>query len=276
MNSVEYLEEDVNFISGTGFQNQKPGNKSGYRKSYRNGQRSNFNQSSQFQKPYNNNFKNSNNMNYGNSSYQNVPPQTPESKIEAMIDQVLEGQQKLMVNVDGKIDVVYTELNAKFVTLNTYVKKLETQVFQTGEIVKKQKTFIKGNEALKYHVNAIIDDDFWQVVKEGDFDVESSMSFGSSHWCCPTPRDDHRSMEWDEHRLTSDVQFRSTESAASCEMVSIMTHEEFAAKHPNQPKPFIANIDRDNEQTADRQRDSTNDRQSTSVIDRRAPLFYRV
>ncbi|KAF3555420.1 hypothetical protein F2Q69_00013576 [Brassica cretica] len=111
---------------------------------------------------------------------------------------------------------------------------------------------------------------------EGDFDVEISMSFGGSHWCCLTPRDDHRSMEWDEHRSTSDVQFRSTESAASCETVNIMTHEEFAAKHPNQPKPFIANIDRDSEQTADRQRDSTNDRQSTSVIDRRAPLFYRV
>ncbi|KAF3581144.1 hypothetical protein DY000_02031557 [Brassica cretica] len=82
-------------------------------------------------------------------------------------------------------------------------------------------------------------------------------------------------MEWDEHRSTSDVLFRSTESAASCETVSIMTHEEFAAKHPNQPKPFIANIDRDSEQTADQQRDSTNDRQSTSVIDQRAPLFYR-
>ena len=75
---------------------------------------SNFNQSSQFQKPYNNNFNNSNNMNYGNSSYQNVPPHTRESKIEAMIDQVLEGQHKRMVNVNGKIDVVYTELNAKF------------------------------------------------------------------------------------------------------------------------------------------------------------------
>ena len=56
------------------------------------------------------------------------------------------------------------------------MKKLETQVVQTEEAVKKQKTFIKSNESLKYHVNAIIEDDFWQVVKEeklqeGDFDV---------------------------------------------------------------------------------------------------------
>ncbi|KAF2559275.1 hypothetical protein F2Q68_00016106 [Brassica cretica] len=84
----------------------------------------------------------------------------------------------------------------RFETLNTHVKKLETQVVQTGEAVKKQKTFIKGNEALKYHVNAIIEDDFWQVVnegklQEGDFDVQNSMSFSGSHWCRPIPRDEH-------------------------------------------------------------------------------------
>ena len=75
-----------------------------------------------------------------------------------MIDQVLECQQKLMVNVNGEIDDVYTELNAKFETLNTHVKKLETQVVQTWEDVKKKETFIKGkvDEALKYHVSAII------------------------------------------------------------------------------------------------------------------------
>ena len=85
-----------------------------------------------------------------------------------MIDQVLEGQKKLMVNVNGKIDVVYTELNAKFENLNTHVKKLETQVVQTIDDVKMQETFIKGkgDEALKYHLNAIIEDDIWQVDKE--------------------------------------------------------------------------------------------------------------
>ena len=46
VNSDGDLEEDVNFISGIGFQNQKPGNHSGYRNSYGNRQRSNFNQSS--------------------------------------------------------------------------------------------------------------------------------------------------------------------------------------------------------------------------------------
>jgi len=48
-----------------------------------------------------------------------------------MFDQVLEGPQKLMVNFNGKIDVVYTEQNSKFEFLNTHVRKLETQVVQT-------------------------------------------------------------------------------------------------------------------------------------------------
>ena len=60
INSDGDREEDVNFISGTCFQNQRPGNQSGYINSYDNGQRSKFNQNSQFQKPYSNNFNNSN------------------------------------------------------------------------------------------------------------------------------------------------------------------------------------------------------------------------
>ena len=259
INSDGDLEEDVNFISGTGFLNQKPGNQSVYKNSYENGQRSNFNQSSQFEKSYRNNFNNNNNINYGNSSYQNVPPQTRESKIEAIIEQVLKGHQKLMVNINGNIDIVYTELNAKFEALNTHVKKLETHVVHIREAVKKQDTFIKskGDEALKYHMNAIIEDDLWQVVKEeklqeGDVEVESSMSFGSSHWCpSTTPGKVHRSMESDEHRSISVVHHRSTKSVPSCETVKIMTHEKFTAKHLYPLKPFIANIDWQNEQVTD-------------------------
>lgn len=106
------FEEDVNFISGTGFQSQKPGNQNGYINSYGNGPRCNFN--------------NNKNRAYESSSYQNITPQTRENKLEAMIDQVLESQQKLMVNVNGKIDDVYTELNTKLETFNSHVKKLET------------------------------------------------------------------------------------------------------------------------------------------------------
>ncbi|KAF3525412.1 hypothetical protein F2Q69_00046133 [Brassica cretica] len=161
------------------------------------------------------------------------------------------------------------------------MKKLETKVVQTGEAVKKQETFIKGNEAPKYHANAIIEDDLWHVskeekIQERDFDVKSSMTFGGSHWCRPTPSDEHQSMDWDEHRSTLDVHHRSTESVALCKMVRIMTHDEFAAKHPHPPKPFHVNINQKSEQTADRERELTADREPTLVLDRRAPLCYQV
>ena len=127
-----------------------------------------------------------------------------------MLDQVLEGQQKLMVNFNGKIDAVYTELNSKFESLNNHVRKLEIHVVKTGETVKRHDALIKGNgdESLKHHVSAIIDNDFWQVVKEdklqeGDFQVKSSMSFGGSHWCRPSPRYEYRPMETGKDRSIS-------------------------------------------------------------------------
>ena len=63
---IAEVEEDVNFISGTWFQGS--GNQSGNRNFYGNRQRGNFNQSSQYQKPYSNNYS-SNNRGYGNSYY---------------------------------------------------------------------------------------------------------------------------------------------------------------------------------------------------------------
>ena len=51
VDTEDRAEDDVNFIGGTGF--QKYGNQGGNFNG--NGQRSNFNQSSQYQKPYNQN-----------------------------------------------------------------------------------------------------------------------------------------------------------------------------------------------------------------------------
>ncbi|WZZ88662.1 hypothetical protein YC2023_117241 [Brassica napus] len=105
---------------------------------------------------------------------------------------------------------------------------------------------------MKHHVTAIIGDDFWQVVKEeklqeGDFEVESLLSFGGSHWCRSTQSHEHRSTEVIQNRSTSSPGHRSTtpkESTASCNAVRIMTHEEFAAKHPHPPSPaYMPKID---------------------------------
>ncbi|KAF2554173.1 hypothetical protein F2Q68_00034905 [Brassica cretica] len=90
-----------------------------------------------------------------------------------------------------------------------------------------------------------LQDDFWQVVKEeklqeGDFEVESLMSFGGSHWCRSTPDLEHRSTSASPNRSTGSPEHRPmtpTESTASCNAVRILTHEEFAAKHPHPPSP---------------------------------------
>ena len=147
-----------------------------------------------------------------------------------------------MVNFNGKIDVFYSELNSKFESLNTHVRKLETQVVQTANTIKRHEAFMKGkgDKSLKHHMNAIMDDDFWQLVKEeklqeGDFQVESSMSFGGSHWCGSTPSFEYHLTETYEHQSTSVSPHRSIEVVAACTTVRILTHEDFEAKYPHPP-----------------------------------------
>lgn len=151
-------EKDVNYIGGTGL--QRFGNQGGNINFFGNGHRSN--QSPQFQKPFNSNSKS-----YSNSFYQNPPPESQDNKIEAMLDRVLEGQQQISVDFNGKIDSTYNSLSSRIETLRTQVKKLEMQVVQTGEAVKRQEALFKeaGVDKGKHHVNAIIDYDFWQVVQ---------------------------------------------------------------------------------------------------------------
>ncbi|KAF3599353.1 hypothetical protein F2Q69_00036874 [Brassica cretica] len=160
------------------------------------------------------------------------------------------------------------------------------QVVQTEDTVKRQEALAReaGVEKAKHHVNAIIDDDFWQVVKhekigEGDFEVESSMSFGGSLWCRPMSMDAHRSTDHDEDRLTDYSNHRSTssaESTAECSAVRIMTHEKFAEQHPHPPSPFYVKIDRRHEPGVDRQRETDINRPPSPPIDRWVPLTYRV
>ena len=233
-------------------------------------------------------------MNYGSSYYQRQPAPTQESKIEEMLDRVIEAQQRMTVDFNGKIDFVYTNMNTKFETLSTHVKKLEMQVVQIGEADKRQEALTRGvgDNVMKHHVNANIGNDFWQVVKEeklqeGDFKVESLLSFGGSHWCRSTTDHQHRSTVPSQNRSTGSPEHRSmtqTDSTASYNAVRILTHEEFAAKHPHPPSPHnvrIArradtSIDRHGESTLAQQRDVNIDGQPPAPIDRRVPITYRV
>ncbi|KAF3524577.1 hypothetical protein F2Q69_00048452 [Brassica cretica] len=105
------------------------------------------------------------------------------------------------------------------------------------------------------------------------------MSFGGSHWCRPMSMDAHRSTDQDEDLSTDYSRHRSTssaESTAECTAVRIMTHEEFAEKHPHPPSPFYVKIDRLHEPAIDRQRETNTDRPPSPPIDRQTPLTHRV
>ena len=73
-----------------------------------------------------------------------------------------------------RLDFVYRELNGKFEALDTHFMMLDTQVFQIAEAMKQEK------------------------LQEGDFQVESYMSVGSSHCCRSTPSAEHRSTPFEE------------------------------------------------------------------------------
>ncbi|KAF3502904.1 hypothetical protein F2Q69_00042295 [Brassica cretica] len=118
-----------------------------------------------------------------------------------------------------------------------------------------------------------------EKLQEGDFEVESLMSFSGSHWCRSTPDHEHRSTVPSPNRSIGSPEYRAmtpTESAASCNTVRILTHEEFAAKHPHPPNPDNVRIARHAATPIDRQTDVDINRQPISSIDRREPITYRV
>ncbi|KAL1217957.1 hypothetical protein V5N11_001848 [Cardamine amara subsp. amara] len=144
--------------------------------------------------------------NYGSSSYQNIPPPTSTSKMESMLEQLLEGQEKTTVDLNGKIDVLYTDLNGKIEQLNTYVKKLDTQVEQTAEAVKRQDNTHPGkiDANPRYACNAIVlngdisGDDFEKIceeflamiseeVEDEDVVFPEPVSIDTTHQCRSTP-----------------------------------------------------------------------------------------
>ncbi|KAF3586831.1 hypothetical protein F2Q69_00029372 [Brassica cretica] len=105
------------------------------------------------------------------------------------------------------------------------------------------------------------------------------MSFSGSHWCRLTPDFEHRSTDFNQNRSTASPEHRSmmpAESTTSCNAVRILTHGEFAAKHPHPPSPIYVSIDRQTDPAIDRHRETAIDRQPLVPIDRRAPLTYRV
>ncbi|XP_024010435.1 uncharacterized protein LOC112085454 [Eutrema salsugineum] len=77
--------------------------------------------------------------------------------MKSMLEQILEGQQKLTVDFNGKMDALYLDLNGKIKALNTHVKQLDTQVAQTARSVKRQEGFLHGKTDTnpRHHCSAI-------------------------------------------------------------------------------------------------------------------------
>ena len=65
--------------------------------------------------------------------------------MESMLEQILESQTKLVVEFNGKFDAVYIDLNGKIDNLSSHLKKLDVQVAQTTQSIKRQEGFLHGN-----------------------------------------------------------------------------------------------------------------------------------
>ena len=74
----------------------------------------------------------------------NPPLPSLETRIESMLEQILESQIKIVVEFNGKFDAVYTDLNGKIDNLSSHLKKLDVQVAQTAQSIQRQEGFLPG------------------------------------------------------------------------------------------------------------------------------------
>jgi len=93
--------------------------------------------------------------------------------MESMLEQILKSQTKLVVEFNGKFDAVYIDFNGKIDNLNSHLKKLDVQVAQTAQSIKRQEGFLPGNPDAnpRKSYNAILireRDDVWEELDTED------------------------------------------------------------------------------------------------------------
>jgi len=166
-------EEGFFYIDGQDYKKfgQPQGNFSGNRFTG-NQSSSNYTPKPAFQKSFpHSNFKRT----YGNSAYQAPLPPSSESIMQSMLEKILESQTKLVVEFNGKFDAVYTDLNGKIDNLSSHLKKLDVQVAQTTQSIKRQEGFLPVNPDANptKSCNAILireGDDVWK-----ELDIEDDL-----------------------------------------------------------------------------------------------------
>jgi len=93
--------------------------------------------------------------------------------MESMLAQILESQTKLVVEFNGKFDVVYTDLSGMIDNLSSHLKKLDVQVAQTAQSIKRKEVFLPGNPDAnpRKSCNVILireGDDVWEELDTED------------------------------------------------------------------------------------------------------------
>jgi len=93
--------------------------------------------------------------------------------MESTLEKILEGQSKLVVEFNGKFDAIYTDLNGKIDNLSSHMKKLDVQVAQTAQSIKRQDGFLLGNPDInpRKSCNAILvrdEDNVWEELDTED------------------------------------------------------------------------------------------------------------
>ncbi|KAL1219712.1 hypothetical protein V5N11_032359 [Cardamine amara subsp. amara] len=211
-----FEEKYVNYVNGTGYQGQRYG----------------YTPRPEYEKTYP---CSSFTRNYGSSSYQAPPPKTDESEMKSMLEQILEGQQKITVDFNGKINNLYTDLNEKFKALSTHAKKLDVQVAQTVGSIKRQDGFLprRTENNPKHACNAVL-------VKSGDEFMESNEDFGNTqsvstdttHGCRSTPMRIPENSSWN---VNEDEQISiELNTKVSTPPISVDRHQLGIARHQSQ------------------------------------------
>jgi len=61
-----------------------------------------------------------------------------------MLEEILEEPSMLVVDFNGKFDAIYTDHNGKINNLSSHMKKLDVQVAQNAQSIKRQEGFLPG------------------------------------------------------------------------------------------------------------------------------------
>ncbi|XP_056867063.1 uncharacterized protein LOC130512774 [Raphanus sativus] len=112
------------------------------------------------------------------SGYQNTIPQSNQQAVPAasaptagnsppddmknlniMMQQMLQNQQlqvkalnQVTIDINTRMDSMFTELNSKYDTVSNHIKKIDVQLAQTAETVKKQQEIIRGKSVMNPRV----------------------------------------------------------------------------------------------------------------------------